>query len=60
MLFVIGLVLIIGAQKTLIFFSRPQKIRGTICFGTGIILILIKFSFIGFIVESIGILGLFG
>ncbi|KAI5958524.1 GOT1 [Candida pseudojiufengensis] len=60
LLFIIGLILIIGPQRTIAFFTRPTKIRGTICFGLGIILILIKRSFIGFIVESFGILGLFG
>lgn len=59
-LFVIGLVLIIGPQRTVTFFTRPTKIRGTLCFGLGIVLILLKWSFVGFIVESFGILGLFG
>ena len=60
LLFVIGLILIIGPQRTITFFSRPGKIRGTCCFCLGIFLILTKRSFIGFIVESFGILGLFG
>ncbi|VEU20134.1 DEKNAAC101034 [Brettanomyces naardenensis] len=59
-LFVIGLVLIIGPHKTLYFFTRPQKIRGSLCFLSGIVLILMKHSFFGFIIESFGILGLFG
>ncbi|KAK6456943.1 vesicle transport protein [Scheffersomyces xylosifermentans] len=59
-LFIIGLVLIIGPQRTTTFFTRPTKIRGTICFVTGIVLILMKRSFFGFIIESFGILGLFG
>lgn len=59
-LFVIGLILIIGPQRTIAFFLRPTKIRGTVCFCVGILLILMKWSFIGFIVESVGILGLFG
>ncbi|ODQ80532.1 hypothetical protein BABINDRAFT_47552 [Babjeviella inositovora NRRL Y-12698] len=59
-LFVIGLILIIGPQKTVAFFTRPQKRRGTICFVIGIMLILSKRSFIGFFVECFGILGLFG
>lgn len=59
-LFIIGLVLIIGPQRTITFFTRPQKMRGTICFLFGILLILSKRSFIGFILESFGILGLFG
>ncbi|KAI5956269.1 GOT1 [Candida jiufengensis] len=60
LLFIIGLVLIIGPQRTISFFSRPQKLRGTICFSVGILLILVKWSFLGFLIESFGILGLFG
>lgn len=59
-LFVIGIILIIGPQRTITFFTRPTKIRGTICFGIGIILILMKHAFVGFLIESFGILGLFG
>lgn len=59
-LFVLGLILIIGPYRTVNFFSRPNKIRGTVFFVFGIVLILMKRLFIGFMVESIGILGLFG
>lgn len=59
-LFMIGLMLIMGPYKTLYFFMRPQKLRGSICFLIGIILILLKHSFFGFIIETFGILGLFG
>lgn len=59
-LFIIGIVLIIGTHKTFYFFTRPQKIRGTICFAIGILLILSKHSFFGFIIETFGILALFG
>jgi hypothetical protein len=59
-LFIIGLVLIIGPQRTITFFTRPNKIRGSLCFMLGILLILLKHSFFGFILESFGILGLFG
>lgn len=59
-LFIIGIVLIIGPQRTVTFFTRPGKIRGLLCFGLGIVLILMKHAFIGFGVELFGILGLFG
>lgn len=59
-LFLIGIILIIGPLRTLSFFSRPNKIRGTICFLAGIALILMKHAFIGFMLELAGILGLFG
>ncbi|EGW31112.1 uncharacterized protein SPAPADRAFT_142784 [Spathaspora passalidarum NRRL Y-27907] len=59
-LFILGLILIIGPQRTISFFTRPTKIRGTICFVLGILLILVKHPFVGFVLESFGILGLFG
>ena len=59
-LFLVGILLIIGPQKTYTFFSRPNKRRGSILFVTGILMILAKWTFIGFIIESVGIMGLFG
>ncbi|KAF6760066.1 hypothetical protein DFP72DRAFT_988329 [Ephemerocybe angulata] len=41
-LFVSGLALIIGPQKTVSFFARKQKIRGSLCFFGGILLIFFK------------------
>ncbi|ODQ58728.1 hypothetical protein WICANDRAFT_79274 [Wickerhamomyces anomalus NRRL Y-366-8] len=60
LLFVIGVVLIIGPQRTVVFFTRPTKIRGSIAFTLGIFLILFKWPFTGFLIESFGILALFG
>lgn len=60
LLFVAGIVLIIGPNRTVVFFTRRSKIKGSVCFGVGILLILFKWSFIGFAVELLGILGLFG
>ncbi|SCU86634.1 LANO_0C08680g1_1 [Lachancea nothofagi CBS 11611] len=59
-LFLIGLLLIIGPQKTYTFFSRPNKRRGSIFFVLGILMILMKWTFVGFLVECLGIVGLFG
>lgn len=59
-LFLIGVVLIIGLQKTTVFFSRPTKRRGSLCFITGILLILMRWTFVGFMIETVGIFGLFG
>jgi hypothetical protein len=59
-LFLIGLTIIIGPQKTLLFFARKQKAKGTAAFFAGLILILMKWTFIGFIVEAYGIAVLFG
>ncbi|KAL3481437.1 vesicle transport protein [Aspergillus californicus] len=59
-LFLIGLTLIIGLQKTLAFFSRRQKINGTAAFVFGILLILMRWPLIGFLVELYGLFILFG
>lgn len=60
-LFLIGIFLIIGQNKTVVFFTRQNKRRGSICFFSGIFLILfMKWTFIGFIIEFLGILNLFG
>ncbi|KAF9114051.1 mo25 protein, partial [Mortierella sp. AM989] len=59
-LFLAGLTLVIGTQKTMYFFARPQKFRGTICFFGGIFLIFIKWPIIGIIVEFFGFINLFG
>jgi hypothetical protein len=59
-LFLIGLTLIIGAAKTLTFFARRQKWKGTAAFVLGITLILLRWAFFGFIIELYGILVLFG
>lgn len=59
-LFLCGLTLIIGMQKTFYFFARKQKIRGTLCFLGGVLLVFFKWPFIGFIVEIFGFLNLFG
>ena len=59
-LFLAGLTLIIGPQKTFYFFARKQKLRGTLCFIGGILLVFFKWPFVGVIVETIGFLNLFG
>jgi len=59
-LFLIGLTLIIGAQKTLAFFARRQKFKGTAAFVAGILLILLRWPLVGFCVEFYGLVILFG
>ncbi|KAI9803110.1 MAG: Golgi Transport [Piccolia ochrophora] len=59
-LFVLGLTLIIGPQKTLLFFARRQKLKGTAAFVAGILLILFRWALVGFLVELYGIFILFG
>jgi len=59
-LFLIGLTLIIGLQKTMSFFSRRQKLKGTAAFAVGILLILLRWPITGFVIELYGIFILFG
>jgi len=59
-LFLGGLFLIIGPQKTFYFFSRKNKLRGTACFLGGILLVFLKWPTIGVLVEMFGFLHLFG
>jgi hypothetical protein len=59
-LFVSGLTLIIGPQKTFYFFARKQKLRGTVCFIGGILLVFFKRPFVGMVIETFGFLNLFG
>ncbi|KAJ5198654.1 uncharacterized protein N7498_007771 [Penicillium cinerascens] len=59
-LFLIGLTLIIGVQKTIVFFTRPQKLKGTVAFTAGIILILLRWPLTGFLIELYGLFILFG
>lgn len=59
-LFLIGLTLIIGFEKTLAFFSRRQKLKGTAGFALGIILILFRWPLTGFLIELYGLFILFG
>jgi Got1/Sft2-like family len=59
-LFLGGLFLIIGPQKTFYFFARKNKLRGTACFLGGIALVFLKWPTIGVLVEMFGFLNLFG
>ena len=60
LLFLLGITLLIGARQTVVFFGRRAKIRGTICFFAGILLVLFKYPVIGMCLELFGILNLFG
>ncbi|KAL7275810.1 Golgi Transport [Rhizina undulata] len=59
-LVLVGIILLLGPQKTLAFFARKDKFRGTACFLLGVGLILAKYPLIGFCIEGYGILNLFG
>ncbi|KAI7874814.1 Got1-domain-containing protein [Lichtheimia hyalospora FSU 10163] len=59
-LFLSGITLTIGMQRTLTFFAQKNKIRGTICFIGGILLVFARWPIIGIAIELFGILNLFG
>lgn len=59
-LFISGLTLIIGPTKTFYFFARKNKLRGSVCFLGGVLLVFLKWPFVGMIVETFGFLNLFG
>ena len=44
----------------MLFFARKQKIRGTVCFFTGMSLVFLRWAIVGVIVETVGFLNLFG
>ncbi|ODQ52509.1 Got1-domain-containing protein [Saitoella complicata NRRL Y-17804] len=60
LLFLAGITLVIGWQKTIAFFARKEKVRGTACFLGGIFMVLIKWPITGVAVELFGFLNLFG
>lgn len=60
MLFLAGITLLIGAQKTVVFFFKRGKLRGTVCFLGGMLMVLFKWPVIGMLVELFGIINLFG
>ena len=47
-------------MKTLYFFARKHKWRGTLCFLGGVVLIFLKWPVIGISVEFFGLINLFG
>jgi len=59
-LFLSGVVLIIGMKKTSRFFFQRRKAKGTACFMFGIFLVFYGWSFFGILIEGFGFLNLFG
>jgi hypothetical protein len=59
-----GFPFIIGWQKTLVFFNpikRRDRVRGILCFFGGILLVfLFRWSFIGMMIEMVGLADMFG
>jgi hypothetical protein len=59
-LFLVGITLTIGVQTTVKFFARKERIRGTVCFLGGMLLVLWRWSIVGVFVQGFGFLNLFG
>jgi len=59
-LFLLGLVLLIGPSRTVRFFTRKERMRGIISFFLGILLVFVRWSVTGIILQFYGILYLFG
>ena len=59
-LFLAGIILLIGIQRTFKFFWRRGKIAGTICFIGGMCLVVIGWPIIGILIELFGFINLFG
>ena len=61
LLFLVGVTLLIGLQKTFRFFFQARKLRGSLTFFGGILLVVVGgWTFIGFVVEFFGFINLFG
>ena len=59
-LYLVGLLLLIGPQKTVSFFFRKNKLRGSICFFLGVALVFLKWPLLGMAIEAVGFVDLFG
>ncbi|TPX71410.1 hypothetical protein SpCBS45565_g01059 [Spizellomyces sp. 'palustris'] len=60
LLFLSGITLLIGPSRTIAFFSRRDRLPSTACFLGGIVLVLLKWPFVGLILELFGVFNLFG
>jgi len=58
--FLAGVTLVLGFWKTQKFLMQPKKLRGTICFLGGILMVLYGWTLIGLIIEIFGFVNLFG
>ncbi|KAL3137128.1 hypothetical protein ABBQ32_006700 [Trebouxia sp. C0010 RCD-2024] len=54
LLFLAGVGTTIGPRATLRFFMRRKNLKGSACFLTGVVLILIKWALVGICVETYG------
>ncbi|XP_065314534.1 vesicle transport protein GOT1B-like isoform X2 [Gordionus sp. m RMFG-2023] len=60
LLFVVGLVCVIGVERTIKFFFQKHKWKGSLGFATGVALVLVGWPLLGIIIEAYGFVLLFG
>jgi len=58
--FLVGVTLVIGLRKTQRWLLQRDKLKGTICFLGGTVLVLSGWAFIGLVIEIFGFINLFG
>uniref|UniRef100_A0A6M2DWE1 Putative vesicle-mediated transport corethrella appendiculata n=1 Tax=Xenopsylla cheopis TaxID=163159 RepID=A0A6M2DWE1_XENCH len=58
-LFICGLACVIGLERTFRFFFQRHKVKASVCFFGGIIVVLIGWPLIGMIIETYGFVLLF-
>lgn len=60
LLFMAGIPMTIGPERTLGYFLQPKKVRATGCLAVGIFLVMIGWPIFGIVLEIFGIMNLFG
>ena len=50
--FIVGLFFLIGFSRLIQFFVSPRRLRGTVCFFLGVLLILLSWTMVGVVVLS--------
>lgn len=58
-LFIAGLALVIGLERTFRFFFQKHKLKGSSCFLGGVLVVLFGWPLIGMIIEIYGFVLLF-
>lgn len=59
-LFVAGVVMVMGLERCKLFFFAQDRLRATACFAIGILMVMFGWCFIGLLVQGFGGLNLFG